>query len=1040
MFAEMYGQRAHFLHELLQNAEDALRTRQFPSSRSDIRFDLRGSTLISRHYGRPFTDDDVRSICALGESTKDETDIGRFGIGFKSVFAFSDAPEVHSGQDDFRIQEFVFPFKAAPVDRHDDETVFLFPLRDASAAPDIERGMQELGPRVLLFLRHIDAIEWTVSNGASGTYLRETQNLDCSGPTQVRHVTILGESSSERGIDETWLVFSRPVHLDDGDTRFVEIAFHLEHDRLVRVPRSPLVVFFPTVVETHLGFIVQGPYRTTMSRDSVLSPDRWNDKCVNATGHLLTDALQWLRCDGKLDVGALHSLPIDRTKFENANMFTPLYESTMSALQTKPLLPTSDGAHVPASVAAIAQTDALRTLLDADQVAHLLGSGASMSWMAPEISQRRTPELRRYLMDILRVPEVTPDDFLRRIDHHFLKKQRHEWLSDFHEFLAGIPWLHQRARTLPIIRLATGDQVVPFIAGKPQAYLPGDEKTGFPTVHPETCRSPEAWKFLLGIGLSVPDPVDDVVRHVLSKYSDEVNDIDDSRYSEDIDRILSASRTDSAEQQRKLRTALQQSFFVAACDAKTGEPCYCRPGSLYFRTTALGRLFDGVDGVEFVDETCERLASDEVRRLLRDCGVACGLRVVSTHIGYDREELRQTRQREGLERDSWGRAPSGRSVLGLDELLDYLPSLDRQERRVRSQTLWEMLSDMAARSPDSFSVEYSWGYSHETRSVRLDATFVRKLNDAGWVPNDQGELQLPSSISFPSLGWREDPFLVSKIRFRPEAVEQLAREADIDLGVLNLLRAQGINSVGVLRERLGLPQREEVTERDANTAGAVASESDTGREGMSSGGESGKSPSDAGNAGEVGLRGQADESSSAGAEVGSQSRGTTSAKDRQQRPRSGATSGRSHFHSYVSVSTGDDEENDTDGSRREGRRDLEEKAIALILAREPAWRRTATGNPGFDLFRTRDGSANDTRTAWCEVKAMSGTLDRNPVGLSRTQFDFARQHGAAFWLYIVERAGQDDARILRIQDPAGKAQTFTFDRGWRQVAEAEPSE
>ena len=777
-----------------------------------------------------------------------------------------------------------------------------------------------------------------------------------------------------------------------------------------------------------------------MSRDSVLSPDTWNDKCVNATGYLLTDALQWLRREGRLDVDALHSLPIDRAKFENDNMFAPLYESTMRSLQTKPLLPTSDGAHVPASIAAIAQTEALRTLLDSDQVAHLLRSGQSMSWLAPEISQRRTPELRRYLMDSLRVPEVTPDDFLRRIDHHFMTKQHHEWLSDFYGFLVGVPWLHQRARTLPIIRLSTGEQVVPFVAGQPQAYLPGEEKTGFPTVHPETCRSPEAWKFLLSIGLSVPDPVDDVVRHVLSKYSDGVKDVDDSIYSEDIDRILSASRTDSAEQQRKLRTALQRSFFVAAYDAKTGEPCYCRPSSLYFRTTALGRLFDGVDGVDFVDETCERLCTEEALGLLRDCGVACGLRVVSTHIGYDRNELRQTRQREGLERDSWGQVPPGRSVLGLDELLGYLPSLDRQERRVRSQTLWEMLSDMAAKSPDSFSVEYSWGYSHETRSVRLDATFVRKLNDAAWIPDDEGELQLPSSVSFPSLGWIEDPFLVSKIRFRPEAVEQLAREADIDLGVLHLLKAQGITSVCVLRERLGLPQREEATERDANTAGDGASEAGTDREGMSSGGESGESPSDAGNAGAIGPRGRAGKSSGESAEIRRQSRSATSARDRERRPHSGATGDRAHFHSYVSVRSEDDEQGDTDGSRHESRRDLEEKAIALILAREPAWRRTATGNPGFDLFRTLDGSANGTRTAWCEVKAMSGTLDRNPVGLSRTQFDFARHHGDAFWLYIVERAGQNDARIFRIRDPAGKAQTFTFDRGWREVAETDPSE
>ncbi len=66
---------------------------------------------------------------------------------------------------------------------------------------------------------------------------------------------------------------------------------------------------------------------------------------------------------------------------------------------------------------------------------------------------------------------------------------------------------------------------------------------------------------------------------------------------------------------------------------------------------------------------------------------------------------------------------------------------------------------------------------------------------------------------------------------------------------------------------------------------------------------------------------------------------------------------------------------------------------------------------------------------------MKGTLDTRPVGLSRTQFDTAQERGTAYWLYIVESAGEPtQAHIVRIQDPAGKARTFTYDRGWKDVA------
>ena len=110
---------------------------------------------------------------------------------------------------------------------------------------------------------------------------------------------------------------------------------------------------------------------------------------------------------------------------------------------------------------------------------------------------------------------------------------------------------------------------------------------------------------------------------------------------------------------------------------------------------------------------------------------------------------------------------------------------------------------------------------------------------------------------------------------------------------------------------------------------------------------------------------------------------------------------------------------------------LEAKAIDLILSREPEWRRTPTHNPGFDLYQ---GDNPSGATHWCEVKAMTGRLEVRPVGLSHTQFEWAREHGEAYWLYVVECAGTGDARLVRIQNPAGKAKTFTFDHGWLDVA------
>lgn len=107
--AGLYDTRTHFIFELLQNAEDALRRRGEWRGSRKVSFDLNSRRLVLSHFGQPFDEADVRSVCEIAESTKDEFSIGRFGLGFKSVYAITDLPEIHSGYEDFAIEDYVFP-------------------------------------------------------------------------------------------------------------------------------------------------------------------------------------------------------------------------------------------------------------------------------------------------------------------------------------------------------------------------------------------------------------------------------------------------------------------------------------------------------------------------------------------------------------------------------------------------------------------------------------------------------------------------------------------------------------------------------------------------------------------------------------------------------------------------------------------------------------------------------------------------------------------------------------------------------------------
>jgi len=1032
LLADRYDDRTHFIFELLQNAEDALARRSDWGGQRSVRFHLTHDKLSVSHFGKPFDEADVRGICGIAESTKQLTAIGRFGIGFKSVYAFTEKPEVHSGTEDFAIESFVWPAATPPVARDHDETTIVIPLKADGAADraEITAGLRRLGAGALLFLRQIEEIEWRVEHGPSGLYLRSQPEGLGDG---VRRITVIGQEERKPEVEETWLLFSKPVVTVDGTSvGHVELAFSvLKDEKFLRegigpVARSPLVVFFPTVLETHLGFLAQGPYRTTPSRDNVPRHDEWNQHCVQETVGLLVDALRWLRDHALLDTDALRSLPLDRAKFGEGAMFASLFDATKQALATKPLLPRFGGGHVAARGARLARTQELRELLDSAQLAALFGDDEELAWLSGDISQDRTPELRQYLMRELEIAEITPEAILSKLDAGFLQAQADEWVLRLYEFLNGQTALRPRAAALPLIRLADGTHVKARESGQSQAFLPGALETGFPSVRKSVCGTQAALAFLRAIGLEEPDAVDDVVQNVLPRYGEEKVEVADEAYEADIRRILGAFATDSKGQREKLLAALRETPFVKAVDAGDGRAFVSKPGAVYLATDRMKELFAGVPGVLRVDDRDPYLHGEDVRDLLEASGGTRYLQPIPVECTFSGEQKRDLRRSAGLERVTWERPISDVTLSGLDALLALIPKLPPSEQRQRTLLLWKALADVEdRRGARAFLGEYTWGYSHETKTATFDATFVRLLNEKEWVPDAEGNLQRPEFVLFDSLGWKPNPFLQSKIRFKPPIIDELAREAGIEPGVLDLLRKHGVTSVAELVARLGL---EEEPKKGDEAAGVTPPPVPPGRE------PTAPEPVPSGSGDGTGRRLSAE--SGGGRTQGADTRDDGQGEGRTKGPgqagtrRTPGTPGGRPFVSYVGTRP-EEEEPDPDGLDQSARMALEARAIDLILAREPNWHRTPAFNPGYDLF---EAGPDAQPNRWCEVKAMTGSLDDRPIGLSRTQFECAREHGDNYWLYVVEHAGDEVARIVRIQDPVGKARTFTFDHGWVSVA------
>ncbi len=1045
LLANRYDERIHFIFELLQNAEDALRRRKTRADPRSVVFRLTKDSLRVSHYGEPFSEADVVGICGIAAGTKAEdlTAIGRFGIGFKAVYAFTDAPEIHSGDAHFAIDSFVWPRQIQSVTTQPRETLFVFPFRDGdtTAVAEVAEGLQGLGTHTMLFLREIEEISWSVEGGLSGTYLREEPRGQNHNSREV--LLVSQEKGSEDLESETWLIFSRGVSDPDGKFGgFVELAFSLDSPSpqtkpaIRRVEMGTLSVFFPTIVSTYVGFLVQGPYRTTPSRDNVPRDDPWNAHLVKETASLLVEALFELKSLGLLTVEALRTLPLDGSKFRSDNLFEPIFAAAKKALLEQEFLPTFAGTYAAVTSARLARTQALRELLSPSQLGQLFGRSDGMYWLSEEITADRAPELRQYLITELLIGETEPSGIISKLSRVFLEAQTDEWTAQLYGFLLQQPslWKSAEFHSVAIVRLENGTHVTAWTDKQPQAFIPGEVPTAFPTVRRSICDSKLAREFLKELGLSEPDPVDDVVINLLPKYL-QSQAIGDDDYEKDVGRILQAYSTDSKGQREKLIAALRATPFVAALTLTGTKQArhFVYPERVYLATQRLKDLFTGVPNVFIVDDTRECLRGEPAREMLEACGSVRYPLPLAKEPEVTGNELYEMRRATGEVAMTYQISMEDFTIGGLDDLFEILPTLDFEQQSKRSSLLWEGLCDLETRrGTATFSGIYRWFY-FRPRSHFFAADFVRKLNDTRWIPSPEGKLERPADVVFDTIQpvWRTSSFLLSVIRFKPPVLAALAREAGFELGLIDLLKKLGVANESDLLTRLNPSavaslEPSQTPAANPGTFEPILSELPVPEP---------RPPA-------ITEVDAASPRAKSGGDYISDIRSIEEISEGPYQEKGGGIDGKERgpstrsFVSYVAANPL--VESDPDGLTGEERSALEEAAIELILSEEPALQRTPVNNPGFDLVEM-SGTGRPMR--WIEVKAMKHTLRHRPVGLSKPQFTTATFREEAYWLYVVEQAGnKSEAKIIRIQNPAGKSQTFTFDHGWLNVAEPAPKQ
>ena len=531
------------------------------------------------------------------------------------MYAFTARPEIHSEGEHFYIEKYVRPHAVPARPVAPGETLFVLPfdhadLRPADACAEIGEALNNLDLRTMLFLRSISRIY------LSGEPVVDAALDRSSKPHAERcdRVT-LTEAADEIETSE-WYVWSRAVDLAGVSGLRVQVAFAVAPDgeRIVRLKESPLVVFFPTEKETYLGFLAQAPYRTTPARDNIPHHDDWNQRLVEETGQLLRTALLDLRDLGLLDVEVLGALPIDETRFQPGSMFRPIYDVSLETFQIEALIPTTAGDFSLATGVKLARGGGLRDLLSGDQFGQLFGTDVSLRWVAESITEARTPVLWRYLRDVLKVEEVTPEGIINRLTEGFLVSQADEWIVRLYAFMNANAalWRSQGrygalppARAKPIVRLEDGSHVRPFHGKRPLAYLPSGVASEFPTVRAVLAAERTTRDFLEALGLVEPDVTAEVLEVVLPRYESlDPDDLDWQQHQDDLERIARALKAAAPDRIDQLRSQLRSAKLVRARNLATGQARMSAAPGLYRWSTNVEAYFAAnpaawVVGVEY---------------------------------------------------------------------------------------------------------------------------------------------------------------------------------------------------------------------------------------------------------------------------------------------------------------------------------------------------------------------------------------------------------------------------------------------------------
>ncbi|TYB96301.1 DEAD/DEAH box helicase [Micromonospora sp. WP24] len=316
-----YGRRQ--LYELIQNGADELQR----EPGGGIHVVLTPDALYCANRGTAITQDGAETILASHLSRKRGTEIGRFGLGFKSVLSICDSPDFfsRSGSFGWDRRHAEATIRARTGTTAPTPVLRVARVLDADAARADDPVLDELMPwattviRLPLIEGHLDRLAQDLRDFPSDFVIFSPHigRLDLDDRTglvpQRRTVTVRGDGTDRVVVEQAggaertvvWKVFER-IHRPSEQARRDAGEFH-DRDEIPlswAVPVSgggqgtgAFWAFFPTTYETTLSGILNAPWKTNEDRQNLLKDNLFNEELMTAAAELIVDSLPELSTD-----------------------------------------------------------------------------------------------------------------------------------------------------------------------------------------------------------------------------------------------------------------------------------------------------------------------------------------------------------------------------------------------------------------------------------------------------------------------------------------------------------------------------------------------------------------------------------------------------------------------------------------------------------------------------------------------------------------------------------------------------------------------